>query len=337
MKKIDKIDKLVLRLPNWIGDAVMAIPTVMHIKTSLPHTHITAVAQPQILELYEGLGCFDNVIPVLKKDPKKVLIEALSKTKADCGLLLTNSFSSAWQFIKARIPIRIGFSCHFRGLLLTHSIPFPYDETLHDVLRYHQLILPLNITPLPEKELELQLHITEEEKRHMRERLEASGLHPWHKILLINPGAAYGEAKCWPKDYFKEVLKQIKDIPDLYTVLIGSQQVADLTEELAALLPEKILSLAGKTTLREVMTLISLSNAIITNDSGPMHIAAALKTPLIALFGSTNPLRTGPWKWGHILYEKADCSPCYLRKCTSDFRCMKQITPQKVLNEFLKL
>ena len=130
---------------------------------------------------------------------------------------------------------------------------------------------------------------------------------------------------------FKEILNALRNSSSLYIILVGAQPSIPLAEELSSLMPEKIISYAGKTSLRELMALISLADCLLTNDSGPMHIAAALKKPLIALFGSTNPLRTGPWHWGTVLYEKADCSPCYLRTCPTDFRCMKQISTKKVL------
>ena len=215
---------------------------------------------------------------------------------------------------------------------MTHPIPLLNDDTIHDVIRYGRLLSPLPISPPPYEDMELHLHVNEEEKSSMRKRLEASGLYPWHKLLIINPGAAYGEAKCWPRDFFQEILKELKTNQNLYIILVGTQSVAPLAEELSSLMPEKIISYAGKTSLRELMALISLADCLLTNDSGPMHIAAALKKPLIALFGSTNPLRTGPWHWGSVLYEKADCSPCYLRTCPSDFRCMKKISPKKVLS-----
>lgn len=320
-----KIQHIAVRLPNWLGDAVMATPTLAHLRKMLPQARITAVGQPNVLELLEGLPFFDDTIPVVNK-------KIIGTVEAECGLLLTGSFSSAWHFFRMKIPIRIGFSCHFRRLLLTHPISLPHDERLHDVLRYQQLLSPLMLAQRKPEETKLHLHVSDEEKKQMQERLKSSGIHPWHTLLVINPGAAYGEAKCWPKEYFKEVVNHLKTRPDLYSIVIGSTQSIPLAEELQALMPEKILSLAGKTSLRELLALLSLADCVLTNDSGPMHMAAALHTPLVALFGSTNPLRTGPWQCGTVLYEKVDCSPCYLRKCPIDFRCMKRITPQKVID-----
>lgn len=321
--------RLLLRLPNWIGDAVMATATLDRVRTMFPSSHIIALAQPHILELFEGLPFFNSTIS-LDHHNKKSIQDGFSSAQADCCILFTGSFSSAWHAYRAHIPMRIGFSCHFRRLLLTHPLPVSHDETLHDVLRYLRLLSPFH----PIEQLDtprLFLHVREEEKQCMRKRLELSGIHPWHKLLIVNPGAAYGEAKCWPSKYFKDVLQQLAKEENLYVIVVGSHSTVPLAEELAALSPEKILSFTGKTSLRELIALLSLSNGLLSNDSGPMHIAAALQTPLVAIFGSTNPLRTGPWQWGTVLYEQSNCSPCYRRNCRKTFQCMLRITPQAVL------
>lgn len=317
--------RLIIRLPNWIGDAVMATPLLEILKNRYPEVEIIACAPSHILELFQGLPFFNKTVSIRSRSDVVSSIESL---KADTGLLLTGSFSSAYHFWKAKIPNRIGFSCHLRSLFLTKAIAIPH--TGHDVQKYLKLLTAFSNDPISES-TPLHLAILPEEKEAFARRLADIGISPSHKVLVVNPGAAYGEAKCWPKEYFKTVITHLSANPSLRIIITGNTAQKKLADELTKGTPH-VYSFAGNTTIRELMALIERADCLLTNDSGPMHIAAALKTPLIALFGSTNPKRTAPWNVGKVLYKEVSCSPCFKRTCKKDFCCMTTITPNMVLH-----
>jgi len=156
-------------------------------------------------------------------------------------------------------------------------------------------------------------------------------------IIGINPGAAYGTAKCWLPDRFIEITKKILELPHTYVIYFGDAAASPLIKTLAEPFSERVINMAAKTSLRELMALIHCCSAFLTNDSGPMHIAAALKTPLLALFGSTSEIKTGPYLKGRVIHKNVECSPCYKRVCPIDFRCMKRIEVSEVYNELMDI
>ena len=318
------MQRLIIRLPNWIGDAIMATPLLDMLKKQYPKTYTIGCAPSHILELFKGLPFLDETVTI---SSRRESITAIRQVEADTALLLTGSFSSAYHVWRAQIPTRIGFSCHWRRILLTNALPQPKEG--HDVEKYMQLLKGFDLIP-PEKPGLLHLQLLQEEKEAFKQRLEQTGIYPSQKLIVINPGAAYGEAKCWPKEYFKKVIQELAAIPNLHIAITGNATQTQVANELAAKTPT-IHSFAGKTTIRELMALIERADCVISNDSGPMHIAAAFKRPLIALFGSTDPKQTSPWGDGIVLYNKVSCSPCFRRTCNKDFRCMLSITPKMVL------
>ena len=170
--------------------------------------------------------------------------------------------------------------------------------------------------------------------------LQQFGASKDHAVVGINPGATYGSAKCWLPERFREVTKRLLEQEDVYVVYFGDQATSSLVKEICQGLPARVINVAGLTSIRELAALIKLCDVLLTNDSGPMHIAAAVGTPLVALFGSTNEVVTGPYKTGKVIHKHVECSPCYQRVCPIDFRCMKRIEADEVLaaiHEALKL
>jgi len=159
------------------------------------------------------------------------------------------------------------------------------------------------------------------------------GFKKGKRLVGINVGATYGSAKCWPAERFRDVaLKLLED--DLYVLFFGDATTASLVKEICLTLPERAMNLAGVTTLRELACLIKDCDVLLTNDSGPMHIAAALETPLVALFGSTDDRATGPFgQADSVIHKHVSCSPCFKRECPIDFRCMKEIGVDEVVEK----
>lgn len=333
---------ILVRMPNWLGDLVMATPVLADLRAAFPKASLTAM-------------CQSNVAPLLTHDPHineiftykrpsgwihrgqhLKIIESLRKGEYDLGVLLTNSFSSAWWLWRGHVKNRLGYRGRFRSFLLNKAPSFPPQrEFQHLVLTYKMLLKPLGIdvSNTPPK-----LYLKAEEIEEAKALLHRLGIeYGVQTIVGINPGAAYGSAKCWLPERFKEVTQHLLENPLINVIYFGDAAGAPLVNEICQRFPERVFNLAGKTSLRELIALIHLCSVFLTNDSGPMHIAAALGTPLLALFGSTNDIKTGPYPQGHVIHKRVECSPCYKRVCPIDFRCMTRIESNEVTQKLKEI
>lgn len=292
----------------------MATPVLEDLRKMYPGAKIVALCSGVLGELLEGNPYVDEVTTFSRKRRffPEGLISKLRKERYDLGVLLTHSFSSAWHFWIGGVKKRVGFYKRWRAFLLSKSVDFPAEQE-HLVLTYKRLIGPFD-------DSSPGLFIPSREKK-------------WGKTLVgINPGAAYGSAKCWPLEKFREVIQRwIAEVPNSEIYVFGDKHTKALVDEICQGL--HVHNLAGKTTLKELVQEIGRLDVFLTNDSGPMHIAASLKVPLVAIFGSTNPHATGPYKWGKVIYKGVSCSPCYKRECPIDFPCMKEVTVDEVVKE----
>ena len=328
-------------MPNWVGDLVMATPILADIRKKFPSAHITAMCVRPICELLEKdknideLFCFSKQkFSFDRRDSKKNIIEKLKVGEYDLGVLLTNSFSSAWWFWQGRIKKRVGFKDHFRSFLLTDGVSIPENkEDMHQVEIYKKLLGPLGISS---SDAMPHIYLLEKEVKRAKELLYQRGYKDEKPLIGINPGAAYGSAKCWPPERFREVAKKIREEEDYNVVFFGDGKSSSLVKKITSGLDERVINLAGHTSLRELASLIQVCDVLLTNDSGPMHIAAALGTEVVALFGSTNDTKTGPYKKSGVINKKVKCSPCYKRKCPIDFSCMTSIHTGEVLEAIKK-
>lgn len=322
--------KIIVRMPNWVGDLVMATPVLQDLRAEYPESKITAMAREPIAELLRHESAIDELFAYskpesgfLRRQLRRDIIGKLRAGKYDRGLLLTNSFSSAWWFWVGNVKQRIGFAGNWRSFLLTDAVPRP--EGLHQVEEYKALL------GTPDTPSSPRLILTEGETRIARELLRQRGMLPGMKLVGINPGAAYGSAKCWPLARFRALALKLLEDRKVILLFFGDVTQGELVREICRGLPERVLNLAGLTSLRELMALIAECDVLVTNDSGPMHIAAALDVPIVALFGSTDPDKTGPWgNRDAVIHKKASCAPCFRRVCPIDFRCMKEIGVEEV-------
>lgn len=259
----------------------------------------------------DGLFAFQRPSGFLHRVGQRQIIERIREGQFDLGLLLTNSFSSAWWFWRGGVKRRIG----------SRNTPLQGE---HQVEKYLSLLRPLGYRGEPGK---LQLFITRDERESAKRRLRLLGAQG-KKVIGIHSSAAYGTAKCWPPERFRALAERLVNL-GYFVVFVGDNKAAPEVHEIIRDLP--VTSLAGKTTLRELMALIACCDLFISNDSGPMHVAAALDVPVIALFGSTDPVKTGPYGCGFVISEKVSCGPCFQRNCPLDFRCMQRIEVDDVL------
>ena len=318
--------RIIVRMPNWIGDLVMAIPILIELRSVFPKAHITAMCKKSLAPLLEKEEAISEILLFDKNAAAK-----MRKKRYDLGILLTNSLSSTLCFWKGRVKKRVGFIRWPRVLFLTKAVSWPKNlEKMHLVDTYKTLLKAIGINP---KGHAPRIILEPSEIEEARQKIP-----PGCTLIGMNPGAAYGTAKCWPKERFQELTADLlKWKSNVVVFFFGDSSSLEMIEDIVSPFKERVINLCGKTTLRELASLISLCNVFVSNDSGPMHIAAALRVPLIALFGSTSDVKTGPYHWGEVIHKHVACSPCYKRVCPIDFRCMKQIKCDEVLKKIIKI
>ncbi|MBS3902764.1 MAG: lipopolysaccharide heptosyltransferase II [Anaplasmataceae bacterium] len=327
-------------MPNWIGDLVMATPVLAALKKAYPEAKLTAMVRNPLGDLLtndpyiDELFCFDKPRGFARRDAQRDIVGKIAQGKYDLGVLLTNSFSSAWWFWQGKITRRLGYSTQWRSLLLTDRPALPKKIfAQHLVQTYQQLLFPLGIRS---QGLFPKLYLREQEVVEARKLLKDFGVNsPETPLIGINPGAAYGSAKCWLPERFREVAVRLLKETKAMILFFGDRSGVPLVKEICRDLPGRVINLAGITSLRELMALVDLCDVLLTNDSGPMHIADALNTEVVAIFGSTDPKVTGPYRKGVVINKQVQCSPCFKRTCPIDFRCMKEITTNEVVNALL--
>ncbi len=336
------IKKLLIRSTNWVGDAVMTTPAIAVIRELFPQAEITLLANPLVGELFSPHIWVDHVISFDRTGIHKGvagrfrLAAELRRQAFDAVIILPNSFDSALVPWLAGIPVRLGKSSDGRSLLLTgRYAPDEQRSKRHEVQYYLDLISHFGISgqaPAP------QLTTTPEEVCQASARMAQAGIRPEEFVLGINPGAAFGSAKRWYPERFAEVARRLANEWGARVVIFGGPGETDIAAAIEQELAGECLNLAGRTTVRELLALIRRCNFFVTNDSGPMHIAAACNVPLAAIFGSTDHSGTAPYTDRAVIVRKdIPCAPCKLRECPTDHRCMTEITADDVVAAALKL
>jgi heptosyltransferase-2 len=321
---------ILIRGVNWIGDAVMTLPAIRALRRFYPQALISLLVNPSVAPLFENSSDIDEIIiyePGFRSLAGKLhLAKTLRKKRFSRAILLQNAFDAALVAFLARIPERIGYDRDRRGFLLTKAIRFEnQDRKIHHINYYLNLLTAAGIdSQYSHPWLRLKL----EERSAARERL--SDLK--RPILGINPGATFGSSKRWLPERFAEVAGWFIRETRGSVVILGGKKEVPIAEEIYKQIPMNKLLLAGKTSLRALLALISECDVLVTNDSGPMHIAYAVGTPLVAIFGSTSPELTGPVGEGHaVIRTNIDCSPCFERTCGKDYiKCMFGINSEDV-------
>jgi heptosyltransferase-2 len=342
--RIEKPERILIRGTNWVGDAVMSIPAMREIRRLFPDAHIALLVRRWVRDIYSAVEFVDEILEYDKPGIHRGwrgwrrLIADLRSRSFDLAILLQNAFEAALIAWCARIPRRVGYARDGRSLLLTDALPI--DAALlqkHQAFYYLGLLSGLALPdPLPweDRDYPLRIHIgiREADRDAARKMLRSGGVREGQIVVGINPGAFYGEAKRWMPDRYGGVGDALAGKYGARIVLFGSSTDLPVVDEVAAHMQHAPLILAGRTTLGQLMGLIRECHLLITNDSGPMHLAAALDVPQLALFGSTSEIATGPLsRSAVVLKHPVECNPCFLRKCPTDFRCMKGITLQEVI------
>lgn len=316
---------VILRIPNWLGDVVNSTVIVQQIRSLMPHAEVTAFGQDYVLDVLKGHPFIDSFISYKKSKSRfeyketAAAIRKIRQRRFDVGVLLTNSASSALTFALSSVKRRIGFADGARRLLLTDSVPFPKNKAgQHVVLTYQSLLGSSDERLIP------QVFVTQTEQVEARQRVSALK----RPLVGINPGSAFGPAKNWLPERFRELIQRL-EAEGIGTLLVGDASSQGLCEEIAR--GTACQSFAGKSNLRQLMAMLSICDVVLSGDSGPLHLADALGVPTVAIFGSTDPGISAPYsKRGTVLYEKQPCAPCHKRNCPIHFPCMKAISVSSV-------
>lgn len=326
--------RLVVRLPNWLGDVVMALPALGALRAAFPEAHLALAGQASVLPVFEEESAVgpQQLVALIKERETAVLREG----SFDIALLLTNSFRTAWAAKRSGIPQRWGYAAGVRGPLLTKAVARS-KGTIHQSEFYARLVeqvtggegrakAPRYTASQP------LLRVTEATALRAARLLEQHGILPGTPLVGFAPGAAYGHAKRWPPDRVARVIAQLARERGARALLVGAGGDREAGRAIESTLPPdvSVLNLIGRTDLRLLMGVIRACRVFVSNDSGAMHLAAALGVPVTAIFGPTNERATAPLGEHDVLLRQVFCRPCMLRECPIDHRCMKRISEADV-------
>jgi heptosyltransferase-2 len=331
--------RLVVVAPNWLGDAVMALPLLADIRTQWPGTHLTVAGRASVAALFPMVNGVNGVI-ALGGGGGATAFAAVARNAAalrqggfDAALLLPNSFISAWTTSRARIPERWGFRADWRGTLLTRGIKRP-TTALHQAEYYQSLGAALGLAPGPPH---ARIAVTADGQVRATALLESAGVDGGAPFIAMAPGAAYGRAKQWLPERFAELARLVASERGTPSVLIGAAADTAVCRAIASDAPGTI-DLSGRTDLATLAGVLARAEAVVANDSGAMHLAAAAGTRVVAVFGATSEKKTAPLASGddrpaaRVVRTDVWCRPCMLRECPIDHRCMTGISARTVFD-----
>jgi lipopolysaccharide heptosyltransferase II len=308
--------RILIRASNWLGDAVMTVPAVRAIKRGRPDAHVTILTQGKLADFWKSVAEVDEVLAIEKGESVLAVARKLRAKAFEVAILFPNSLRTALEVWLARIPRRVGYPGHRRARLL------------------NQLYIPKQKTPVPRPKHQVHHYLALSEfigadiggeKTQSAIRNPQSAIRP--PTLGLCAGAEYGPAKRWLPERFAEVVQTVRARTGAEWKLFGVEGDVPIADAIVMAAGGPLTYRVGQTTLAQLIAELRTCDLLLTNDTGTMHLAAHLGVPVVALFGSTEPSLTGPLGAGHrILRHHVECSPCFLRDCPRDFRCMKAIT-----------
>jgi len=339
--------RILIRATNWVGDAVMSLPAIRAVHARFPGAQITVLARPWVADLYARETAIHRVIPYSAAtgfrhfSAKLRAARALRAEEFDCAILFQNAFEAAAIAWLARIPRRIGYARDGRAALLTDPVPVPKPGEIPPHQRFYYLEMLRRaclIDELPQIEA-IRLEGAQAAAREGSCLLAERGLAL--PVIGVSPGAAYGAAKRWLPERFAQSAIELARSLEGSVAVFGSSAERGLCETVADMIQRggvKATNFAGETALKVFIEMAAACRVFLTNDSGAMHIASALGVPTVAIFGATDEAATGPTgPLARVVREPVECSPCLLRECPIDHRCMTRVTSGQVAGVALEL
>jgi len=326
----DNRETILIRSPNWVGDAVVSTAVLKPLRENYPDTKIVVVAKEYVSEIFENNPYIDGIIIF------NSLKEGIKKIKGDIGIILPNSFSSALLFALSGVKRRIGYRSEMRSLLLTDAIPLPVLKEEHLVENYKRIVHHI-IKDVVTSYFTPRIFLSNDEKKEPI--FERFNIPSDNKPVIIDPGSAYGMARIWQPEKYAALIDYLMDEKKLPVILLGSKDAIDAVDEIIKTTNNKPSVLTGKLSLRESIVAISRSRLFISTDTGSMHIAASFGIHQISIFGSASPIWTGPINpESSVVYKNLVCSPCFKRRCPKGtYECLKKITLEDVKEKVEKL
>jgi heptosyltransferase-2 len=336
------IRKVLIRSANWVGDAVMSLPAIASVRRSLPQAEISILARPWVADLFRELPEADRVIAYRSSGfhagirGKWRLARELRREGFDLAVHLPNSFESAFISFLAGIPLRAGYNTDGRRIFLTHRVPLTRRVRKgHQVEYYLHLLESLGFELAPGVPF---LKLSPQGMEEAEGILSSWGVKESDSAVGIGPGAKFGSAKEWFPERYAELAGRISREMGARVLILGSPGDRMAASQICREAGTPVLDLTGRTTLAQAIGLIARCRLFISNDSGLMHVAAALGVPLVAIFGSTDPSRTGPLsKNSRVFHKPLSCAPCLKTECPDDRKCMALITVEEVFEETKKV
>lgn len=330
------VSRLVIRAPNWLGDAVLALPAMAAIRRHFKDAHLAIAAPAGFAGIFrESIDARPDEVVALGSKPAQMKA-AFAAGQFELGILFPNSFRSARLLKQVGIRERWGYRRAFRGPWLTkRSIPQRASGVQHQADYYRNLVRGLGI---PVDEDAPKIVLTDATRQRGLGIVQRFKIDPARRLIVLAPGAAYGQAKQWPPARVAEVAARLIRDRDATCVMVGAGHDRDAARAVESSLPDqalrsRLIDLTGQTSLPELMGVIARADAVVANDSGAMHLAAALGRPVVAIFGPTDERATRPVGAGgqsDVLTADVFCRPCHLRDCPIDHRCMKRVTADMV-------
>lgn len=331
--------KILVRANNWVGDAVMAIPALEAIRKRWPEAEIAMLARPWVADIYRGQAYIDRLMMYDRRQQhrgfwgRERFARELRREKFDVAVLLQNAFDAAWLVWRARIPERIGYARDGRSWLLTQAVRVPRPGEIPGQEAYYYLELLRRagwIAELPVVD-RIVLRVPDDSRRRAEQMLLAAGSRAGAMRVALGAGAAAGPARCWLQERYAALADHLIDAYDADVILFGAPPEKEMAERIIGAMRGRALNLVGATQIGDLPGLLASCGLFIGNDSGAMHVAGAVGLPVVGIFGPSDPQGTSPLTPRFTLVrEPVSCSPCMLRDCPIDHRCMTRIPVERV-------
>lgn len=345
MKAINpnEVNRLLVRGTNWVGDAVMSVPALKEIRRIFSRARISLLVRPWVRDVYSAVEFVDEVLEYDKDGShrglkgKTRLLAQIKGAEFELAILLQNAFEAALYPFLSGIPQRVGYARDGRSFLLTHAVRIdPEVRKVHQGYYYLGILSGAGLLAPKiwrhHHPLSAEIGVRDMDLESARSLLMRRGVRQNEILIGLNPGAFYGGAKRWLSQRYAATADLLAAKFDARIVVFGAPNDRRIADQVAQTMTHEALVLAGETSLGQLMGLLKQCRLLITNDSGPMHLAAALGVPQVALFGSSSEIATGPMSAkAEVLRHPVECSPCFLRECPIDFRCMEGITTEMVV------